>query len=170
MKNNLIATMMFFIVALSITVACNSSNTDSNQLNSNQNQKNDTTKYPIDILDSNGENVRIYEKPEKIIVLDSAAVEILFAIGQGDKIVGTHSFVTHPEEAKQIPKVGDAFSINIEKIIEQEPDLVYIFFNKFAEDLNKNQLKVLYIKTIENDFSNICDLILLWGKIKGKKN
>ena len=41
--------------------------TDSNQLNSNQNQKNDTTKYPIDILDSNGENVRIYEKPEKII-------------------------------------------------------------------------------------------------------
>ena len=170
MKNNLIATMMFFIVALSITVACNSSNTDSNQLNSNQNQKNDTTKYPIDILDSNGENVRIYEKPEKIIVLDSAAVEILFAIGQGDKIVGTHSFVTHPEEAKQIPKVGDAFSINIEKIIEQEPDLVYIFFNKFAEDLNKNQLKVLYIKTLENDFSNISDQILMWGKITGNQD
>ena len=50
MKNNLIATMMFLIVALSITVACNSSNTDSNQLNSNQNQKNDTTKYLLKIF------------------------------------------------------------------------------------------------------------------------
>lgn len=168
MNQNFITTIMFLIVVF--TISCNSSNTNINDLNSNQNQENNSTKYPIDVLNSNGENVRIYEKPEKMIILDSAAVEILFAIGQGDKIVGTHSFVTHPEQAKQIPKVGDAFSINIEKIIAQEPDLVYIFFDKFAEDLNKNQLKVLYIKTLENNFSNISDQILMWGKITGNKD
>ena len=30
-------------------------------------------------------------------------IEILFAINQGHRIVGTHSFVTYPDEAKAIP-------------------------------------------------------------------
>ena len=131
-----IKTIMFFILLITTNIACNSITPTDNNLNSNRSSE--QTKYPIDILDSNEENIRIYEPVQKMIVLDSAAVEILFAIGEGDKIVGTHSFISHPEEAKQIAKVGDAFSINIEKIIEQEPDLVYIFFDKFAEELNKN--------------------------------
>tara|TARA_Y100001960_G_C14670689_1_gene825814 strand:- start:378 stop:1289 length:912 start_codon:yes stop_codon:yes gene_type:complete len=163
-----IKTIMFFILLITTNIACNSITPTDNNLNSNLSSE--QTKYPIDILDSNGENIRIYEPVQKMIVLDSAAVEILFAIGEGDKIVGTHSFISHPEEAKQIAKVGDAFSINIEKIIEQEPDLVYIFFDKFAEELNKNNLKVLYIKTLENNFSNISDQILMWGKITNSTN
>ncbi|MQG18583.1 MAG: hypothetical protein FI687_02250 [SAR202 cluster bacterium] len=163
-----IKTIMFFILLITTNIACNSITPTDNNLNSNRSSE--QTKYPIDILDSNEENIRIYEPVQKMIVLDSAAVEILFAIGEGDKIVGTHSFISHPEEAKQIAKVGDAFSINIEKIIEQEPDLVYIFFDKFAEELNKNNLKVLYIKTLENNFSNISDQILMWGKITNSTN
>ena len=170
LMNKFITTIIFLIVLCSITISCDSSNNNINELNSNQNQESNSTKFPIDILDSNGENVRIYERPTKMIILDSAAVEILFAIGQGNKIVGTHSFATHPQEAKQIPKVGDSFSINIEKIIEQDPDLVYIFFDKFSNDLSKHQLKVLYIKTLENNFSNISDQILMWGEITGSKD
>ena len=57
---------------------------------------------------------------------DGAAVEMLFAIGEGDRIVGTHSYVTYPPETESITKVGDAFNMDIEAIAALEPDLVYV--------------------------------------------
>ena len=88
--------------------------------------------FPLVITDSNGNDITIEEPPQRIIAFDSAAVEILFAIGEGHRIVGTHSFVSYPPETEGIPRVGDAFNMNFEKVVEQEPDLVYIFLIDFS--------------------------------------
>ena len=45
---------------------------------------------------------------------DGAAVETLFAIGEGHRVVGTHSWVTYPPETESIAKLGDAFDVDIE--------------------------------------------------------
>ena len=87
--------------------------------------------FPVTITDSNGTDLVFDKPPERIVVFDAAALEILFAIGEGDRIIATHSFVSYPPETDTIPRVGDAFNMDIEAIIAMEPDLVFIFAPTF---------------------------------------
>jgi len=121
--------------------------------------------FPLVLTDSNGKEVILEEPPERIIAFDSAAVEILFAIGESHRIVGTHSFVTYPPEVADIAKVGDAFNMNFEKMAELEPDLVYVFFDRFLPDLEALGLKVLYIQTLGQSLDEVVEQIRLWGAI-----
>jgi len=54
--------------------------------------------------------------------------EIVYAIGAGDRIVGTDDFSDEPAAAKQKPKVG-GMQPNIEKIVALKPDLVFATTN-----------------------------------------
>ena len=101
------------------------------------------------------------------VAYDAGAVETLFAIDEGERIIATHSFVTYPPEVEQIPKVGDAFNLNIEKVIDLKPDLVYVFSETFVPQLTNAGLKVLYIKTVDHNFRSTTDMIEMWGQITG---
>ena len=105
--------------------------------------------------------------PERMVVYDGAAVEMLFAIGQGHRIVGTHSYVTYPPETESIAKVGDAFNMDIETIVALEPDLVYVFYDRFNADLERAGLKVLYIESLTHGFTDVANQIRMWGAITG---
>ena len=60
----------------------------------------------------------------RIIALSPHSVEILFLLGAGDRIVGTTMFADYPEAAKEIPRVGGHTGIQIDRVLELEPDLV----------------------------------------------
>ena len=122
---------------------------------------------PVTVMSSDGKEVAFETAPERMVVYDGAAVEMLFAIGQGHRIVGTHSFVTYPPETEGIAKVGDAFNMDIEAIVALEPDLVYVFYDRFNEDLERAGLKVLYIKSLSHGLTDISDQIRMWGAITG---
>ena len=124
--------------------------------------------FPLTVTDSNGNELRFEVPPERIVAFDSAVLETLFAIGEGHRVVGTHSFASYPPEAADIPRVGDAFNMNIEATLALEPDLVFIFFDRFLADLERAGLRVLYIKSLENEFTRIADNTRLWGRIVGK--
>lgn len=62
--------------------------------------------------------------PTRIISLKPNITEILFALGAGDRIVGVTTWCDYPADAKKLPKVADYISINSEKVIALEPDLV----------------------------------------------
>jgi iron complex transport system substrate-binding protein len=119
------------------------------------------------VVDSNGNEVTFEQPPERIVALDSAVVEILFAIGEGERVVGTHYFVAYPPEAADIPRVGSAFNMNIDATVALEPDLVFIFSDTFLQDLQRAGLKVLFIKSLSDDFRQIADNIRMWGRITG---
>jgi iron complex transport system substrate-binding protein len=123
--------------------------------------------FPYTVIDSNGNEVTFDRPPERIVALDSAVVETLFAIGEGHRIVGTHDFASYPQETVDIPRVGDAFNINIEAIVALEPDLVFVFSDGFLPDLERVGLKVLYHKSLGEDFRKVADNIRLWGRITG---
>lgn len=80
--------------------------------------------YPMDVEDQFGNIVTFEKKPESIVSLAPSHTEILFSLGLEDKIVGVTDFCDYPEEAKEKEKVGSYTEINIEKIIELNPDLV----------------------------------------------
>ncbi len=111
--------------------------------------------------------VELDSPPERMVVYDGAAVEMLFAIGEGDRIAGTHEYVTYPPETESITKVGDAFNMDIEAIVALEPDLVYVFYDRFNADLERAGLKVLYIKSLSHGFTDVSDQIRMWGAITG---
>lgn len=126
--------------------------------------------FPLTVLSENGREIVFEEPPERIVAFDSAVVEMLFAMGEGRRVIATHDFVTYPPEADEITRVGNAFDMDIESTVALEPDLVYTFFDRFNEDLERAGLKVLYIPTLSDDFTKVADNIRLWGRIVGNPN
>ena len=122
---------------------------------------------PFTVTDANGKDVTFESPPVRIVAYDAAAVEILFAMGEGHRVIATHSFVLYPPEAADIPRVGDAFNMDIEAIVALEPDLVFVFFPTFLEQLESAGLKVLYLESLSDDFTRIADTIRMWGAIAG---
>ncbi|WP_341274640.1 cobalamin-binding protein [Shewanella maritima] len=64
---------------------------------------------------------------KKIIALSPHSVELLYAIGAGDKILGTTEHADYPEAAKSIPRIGGYHGIQIERVIEIDPDLIVVW-------------------------------------------
>ncbi|HVN78817.1 MAG TPA: helical backbone metal receptor, partial [Terriglobia bacterium] len=61
---------------------------------------------------------------ERIISLSPTLTEVLFALGEGEQIVGVTRYCTYPPEAKSKEKVGDFLNPDLEKITQLRPDLV----------------------------------------------
>lgn len=61
---------------------------------------------------------------ERIVALSPHSVEILFLLGVGDKIVGTTDSADFPEKAKAIPRIGGYNGIQIDRVLELQPDIV----------------------------------------------
>lgn len=80
--------------------------------------------FPVTVKDALDEDVVIEKKPEKIISLIPSNTEIVYALENGDAIVGVTDFDNYPEEAMEKEKIG-GMEINIEKMISLKPDLVF---------------------------------------------
>lgn len=126
-----------------------------------------TVSFPLTITGSNGKDITFDAPPERIIAYDGSAVEILYALGEEHRIVGTHSFVTYPPATADIPKVGDAFNIDLEQLVAQKPDLVYVFFDRFVPEMEDLGLKVLFAKSLNNNLDETMDHFRLWGRMTG---
>ncbi|MCF6253624.1 MAG: cobalamin-binding protein [Thiomicrorhabdus sp.] len=61
---------------------------------------------------------------QRIISLAPHITEMLYSAGGGEKIVGVVSYSDYPKEALSKPIIGGYNAINLEKIIELNPDLI----------------------------------------------
>jgi iron complex transport system substrate-binding protein len=80
--------------------------------------------FPATLIDDEGTKVEIAAEPQKIVSLTPATTEILFAIGAGDRIVATDETSDYPEAAAALPHVASFSSVDVEKVVALEPDLV----------------------------------------------
>jgi iron complex transport system substrate-binding protein len=72
--------------------------------------------------------------PERIVCLTTEPTEVLYLLGEQDRIVGISGFTTRPAIArKEKPKVAAFTSAKIDKILELKPDLVIGFSNLQAD-------------------------------------
>lgn len=61
---------------------------------------------------------------DRIVTLSPHLTELVFAAGAGDRLVATVEYSEYPAAALEIPRIGDAFRLDIERIVSLHPDLV----------------------------------------------
>lgn len=79
---------------------------------------------PIIVQDDLGHTVMLSGPATRIVTLSPSVVEIAYAAGAGDRIVGTVEYSDYPASAQKIPRVGGHSKINLEAVVAARPDLV----------------------------------------------
>jgi len=79
--------------------------------------------------------------PQRIVCLTTETVEVLYAIGEQDRIAGITGYTVRPPEArKEKPKVYAFTSGDIDKILAVRPDLV-LTFSDLQADIARDLIK-----------------------------
>lgn len=63
-------------------------------------------------------------KAGRIVSLAPHVTELVFAVGAGDRLVGTVEYSDYPPHANDVLRIGDAFRIDYEQLEVLQPDLV----------------------------------------------
>jgi iron complex transport system substrate-binding protein len=79
--------------------------------------------------------------PRRIVCLTEEPTEVLYAIGEADRIVGISGFTVRPAKARrEKPKVSAFTSARIDEIVRLEPDFV-IGFSDIQADIAQELIK-----------------------------
>jgi len=79
--------------------------------------------------------------PERIVCLTEEPTEVLYNLGEDDRIVGITNFTVRPARArKEKPRVSAFTSAHIDQIINLDPDLV-IGFSDIQADIARDLVK-----------------------------
>jgi len=91
-----------------------------------------TASFPLTLTDDEGTSVAIPKEPQRIASLTPAVTETLFRLGAGSRVVGKVEDVTpYPPEADHLPIVAKFGSVDVEKIVSLDTDLVIAGGNGF---------------------------------------
>ncbi len=77
------------------------------------------------VLDQADGSELVFAQPaRKVITLAPNLAELMFAAGAGDLLVATVEYSDYPKGAATLPRIGDAFRFDLERIVSIKPDLV----------------------------------------------
>src|SRR3981081_716771 len=79
--------------------------------------------FPASVTDFQNRSVAISKRPERIVSIGPSNTEFLFALGAGDRVVGTDDFSDEPAAAKSKEHVGGV-KVSLEKGVSLKPDLI----------------------------------------------
>lgn len=64
---------------------------------------------------------------KRLVTLAPNLTELVFAIGAGDRLVGVSAWSDFPPPARELPVVGDAFTVDQEQLALLDPDLLLVW-------------------------------------------
>jgi ABC-type Fe3+-hydroxamate transport system substrate-binding protein len=89
--------------------------------------------------DDFGDTLSAGAAPRRIVSLNPATTEILFAIGAGNRLVGRTTYDMWPVAARAVPDLGPGLRPNVEAVLAAHPDLVILY----ASDDNRDAARRL---------------------------
>ncbi|NPV52706.1 MAG: ABC transporter substrate-binding protein [Firmicutes bacterium] len=123
------------------------------------------------VTDGTGKNVKVLCPVKRLVAITSAASEIIYALGEGDKIVGRDSYSVFPPSLLAIPVVaGSSYNPNLELILQARPDVV-VADGMLKEDL-RGKLEAAGIPVIIDSPSNperVLPMVKYLGVLLGKE-
>lgn len=114
----------------------------------------------------------VTQGPKRIVCLTEEPTEILYLLGESERIVGISAYTVRPKEAKRDKPVVSAFiGGSVEKICALRPDLVIGFSDiqaNLARDLVAANLQVVIFN--QRSVQEILDVILNVGRLVNRQN
>jgi iron complex transport system substrate-binding protein len=76
-----------------------------------------------EVMDRLGRLVRVPVNPVRVVTLAPSVTEVVFALGQDQRVKGVTQFSNYPPETIGLPRVGSYVHLDVEKIVSLRPDL-----------------------------------------------
>jgi len=73
---------------------------------------------------ADGSRLSLPQSAHTPVTLAPHLTELAFAAGAGDQLVATVEYSEYPPAAASVPRIGDAFRLDLERILKIDPDLV----------------------------------------------
>jgi iron complex transport system substrate-binding protein len=110
------------------------------------------------------------EFPKRIVCLTAETVEIVYALGAGDRVVGVPGTAVRPAEAREKQRVGGFTTFRSDKILALTPDLV-LAFSDLQKDIVRELIGagVTVFATNQRSFDDVLRTILMIGGLIGKE-
>lgn len=89
--------------------------------------------------DDFGDTLVLRAAPRRIVSLNPATTELLYAIGAGARLVGRTTYDRWPDSARALPDLGPGLRPNVEGVLAARPDLVLLY----ASDDNRDAARRL---------------------------
>ncbi|MFM9905450.1 MAG: ABC transporter substrate-binding protein [Pyrinomonadaceae bacterium] len=121
------------------------------------------------VTDDLGRQVTLPVKVTRVVSTAPSVTENIFAVGAGDRLVGVTTFCNYPEQAKEIAKIGDTMTPNMESIIALKPDVVFVStasqIEAFMKTLSGQGIAVYVTNPygIEDVFKNLEQFGIIFG-------
>jgi iron complex transport system substrate-binding protein len=94
---------------------------------------------------------------------------MLYALGEGDRVVGVSGYTVTPSEARKKPKVGAYTTVDIDRVMALKPDLV-VAYSDLQADITASLVRlgatVLHLN--QRSFDGLCAAIDLLGHVVGE--
>jgi ABC-type Fe3+-hydroxamate transport system substrate-binding protein len=107
-------------------------------------------------IDDFGDTLIVGAPPRRIVSLQPATTEMLFALGAGNRLVGRTTWDLWPDSAKLVPDLGNGIRPNVEAVLAVRPDLVVLYAS--ADNQNTARaLRAAKIATLSIKVDRIAD-------------
>jgi iron complex transport system substrate-binding protein len=107
--------------------------------------------------------------PRRIVCLTDETTEVLYLLGEEDRIVGVSGYATRPPEARKKPRVAAFKSAKIDAILDLKPDLVLTFSDVQAEITRQLVLRGMTVLNFnQRSIAEILDMIAVLSRLVGK--
>lgn len=125
---------------------------------------------PIRVIDDAGLLVELSQPAKRVISLSPHITELLYSVGAAETILAAVDFSNYPEHAKDLPRIGSGYQLDVEAIIGLQPDLI-VGWQSGNNQAQLQQLKKLgfnlYLsepESLADIAENLIDLGVLLGK------
>jgi iron complex transport system substrate-binding protein len=117
----------------------------------------------ITVTDDSGATVTLTQPAQRVISLAPHVTEMLYAAGGGAKLVGAVTYSDYPPEAKQLPRVGDNKSLDLERIVALKPDLIVVWRHGNAQR-QTDRLRELHVPLYFSEPHRLDDIAVSLAK------
>ncbi|HUG95876.1 MAG TPA: ABC transporter substrate-binding protein [Pleomorphomonadaceae bacterium] len=118
--------------------------------------------YPLTLTDDAGRQVTLPAEPGRIVSLAPSNTEIVCALDACDRLVGVTDFDDYPAEVADIPDVVIFAVVDIELVVDADPDLILAAGNELTPSAVITELTdlgypvlVLYPESLDEVLENI---------------
>ena len=109
------------------------------------------------------------EYPRRIVCLTDETTEVLYLLGEQDRIVGVSGYAHRPPEARTKPRVSAFRDANFEAILDLKPDLILTFSDVQAEITRELVLRGATVMNFnQRSVAEILEMIAVLSRMVGR--